>query len=94
MPEYCIKKLKKVVGNLKNKKIAILGLSYKGNVKEDRFSITYEIIRLLKRNKVKLYLFDPFFTKEEIKNKTGLLPINLEDLKNVDGVITAIDIVF
>ena len=90
MPEYCIEKLKKAVGNLRDKKIAILGLSYKGDVKEDRFSVTYEIIKILKENGItKLFLFDPYFTKNEIEEKTGLTYIDLNDLSKVDGVIIA-----
>jgi len=90
MPEHCIKKLKKTVGNLKDKKIAILGLSYRGNIKEDRFSPTYNVIKLLKKEGVtELFLFDPYFSKNEIEEKTGLEYISLEEIDKVNGVIIA-----
>ena len=89
MPEYCVNKLRKVI-ELKNKKILILGLSYKGGVKEDRFSPTYEIIKLLK-NEAELYCYDPYYSKEEIEERTGINYLSLNNLENMDGIILVTD---
>jgi len=88
MPEYCVNKLNDVI-DLKNKKILILGLSYKGGVKEDRFSPAYEIINLLKNSK--LYCYDPYYSEDEIKEKTKIGYLNITNLENVDGVILVTD---
>ena len=90
MPKYCVNKIKKTI-NLKNKKILILGLSYKRNVKEDRFSPAYELIKLLKNEQVEIYCYDPYYTKEEIEEKTKVKYLDIKDLEKVDGVIIATD---
>jgi len=90
MPKYCVNKIKKTI-ELKNKKILILGLSYKGNVKEDRFSPAYELIKLLKNEQVEIYCYDPYYTKEEIEEKTKVKYLDIKDLEKMDGVIIATD---
>ena len=90
MPKYCVNKIKKTI-NLKNKKILILGLSYKGNVKEDRFSPAYELIKLLKNEEVEIYCYDPYYTKEEIEEKTKVKYLDIKDLEKMDGIILVTD---
>jgi nucleotide sugar dehydrogenase len=91
LPKRSVELIKKSVGSLKNKKIAVLGLSYKGDVKEDRFSPTYEIIKILKREGAKIFIHDPFYTKEELENKTKAKYIQENELEKMDGVIVATD---
>jgi len=91
LPKKSIDLIKKSVGNLKNKKIAVLGLSYRGNVKEDRFSPTYEIIKILKKEGAKIFIHDPFYTKEELENKTKAKYVQENELEKMDGVIVATD---
>jgi nucleotide sugar dehydrogenase len=91
LPKRSVELIKKSVGSLKNKKIAVLGLSYKGDVKEDRFSPTYEIIKILKRERAKIFIHDPFYTKEELENKTKAKYIQENELEKMDGVIVATD---
>ena len=88
MPEYCVNKLKEII-YLKNKRILILGLSYKGGVKEDRFSPAYEIINLLKDSK--LYCYDPYYSKEEIEERTGVNYLTPKDLNEMEGIILVTD---
>ncbi|MFH8087066.1 MAG: nucleotide sugar dehydrogenase [Candidatus Aenigmatarchaeota archaeon] len=91
LPKYSIDIIKRVMGSLKGKKIGIFGLSYKGNVKEDRFSPTYEVIKILKKEGVKIFIHDPFYTKEELESKTGVKYINEKEINKLDGIIIATD---
>jgi nucleotide sugar dehydrogenase len=91
LPKHSIEIIKKFSGSLVGKKIAILGLSYRGGVKEDRFSPTYEIIKLLKDEGSEAFIHDPFYTKEELEVKTGIKTIDLNELNKVDGIIIATD---
>jgi len=91
LPKYSIYIIKRVMGSLKGKKIGIFGLSYKGNVKEDRFSPTYEVIKILKKKGVKIFIHDPFYTKEELESKTGVKYINEKEINKLDGIIIATD---
>ena len=75
--------------SIKNIKVGILGLSYKGDVKDDTLSPAYVIIDKLKRRGIKdVYLFDPFFSKKEIEEKTQIkfLPIK-NMMKIVDALV-------
>ena len=91
MPEHAIEIIENYFGSLKNKKIAVLGLSYKGNVKEDRFSPTYDILKLLKKRKSKVYINDPFYSKEELEQKTKVEFIDIKNINSMDGIIVATD---
>ena len=91
LPKHSIEIIKKFSGPLAGKKIAILGLSYRGNVKEDRFSPTYEIIKILKDEGSEVFIHDPFYSNEELESKTGLKTIGLDELNKIDGAIVATD---
>ncbi len=60
------------IAKKKLKKIGILGLSYKGDLKVSVLSKVIPLIKSLKKRKLKVKLFDPYFTKDEIKKATGV----------------------
>jgi nucleotide sugar dehydrogenase len=91
LPKHSVEIIKKYCGSLEGKKIAVLGIAFKGNVKEDRFSPTYEIIKILREEGAEVFIHDPFYTKEELKAKTGLEFINTDKLDRVDGVVVSSD---
>jgi len=66
MAEYYVEKLETFLP-LNGKKVLILGLSYRSNVKEDAFSSTKLIIEALKKRKCDIFLYDPLFSKDEIE---------------------------
>ena len=76
----------------KVKSVAVLGLSYKGNLKVDVLSPTIPFVKYLNKKRIKVSLFDPFYTKKEIKDKTGLNSLNYPvDLINYDCVVICVD---
>lgn len=91
LPRYSIDIIKRFFGSLKGKKIGIFGLSYRGNIKEDRLSPTYEVIKILKEEGAEIFIHDPFYTKEELESKTGTKYINEKEMNKLDGVIIATD---
>lgn len=52
--------------SLRRSKIAVLGITYRPNVKELRFSPSRELIALLKRRGARVVVFDPRFTHKEM----------------------------
>ncbi len=52
--------------SIKRSKVVVLGISYRANVKEMRFSPSIELITLLKRRGARLVVFDPKFSATEI----------------------------
>ena len=58
------------------KRIGVLGLSYKGDLKVSVLSKVIPLVKFLKKKKLNVKLFDPYFTKEEIKTA-----VNVETFK-------------
>jgi nucleotide sugar dehydrogenase len=52
--------------SLKRAKIVVLGISYRPNVKETRFSPSHELIGILKKRGAKVTVYDPLFTTSEL----------------------------
>jgi len=65
----------------KLKKIGILGLSYKGDLKVSVLSKVIPLVKSLKKKKLSVKLFDPYFTSQEVKKalkvETFKFPNNL-----------------
>jgi UDP-N-acetyl-D-glucosamine dehydrogenase len=64
MPEYTVEllldELNKLGKSAKGAKIAVLGLSYKGNVDDTRESPAFEIIEILKKKQAQVTIYDPY----------------------------------
>ena len=59
-PHYVVEMMKKVLGNLKDRKIAALGLSYKEDVDDLRESPAIEICRLLTQAGAQVMAYEPY----------------------------------
>lgn len=64
MPEYAVSLLEDELESLKKRKIAILGVSYKGNIDDPRESPFYEVKKLLLGREANISIFDPYFKAE------------------------------
>ncbi len=74
------------------KKIGVLGLSYKGNLKVSILSPVIPFVEELKKNSVYVEIFDPFFNDEEIKEITGLNSFNYpKELSKFDALVISVD---
>ena len=71
MPMYFVEMLKSVETNLKDKKILVLGVTYRPNVKEIAFSGAFAIKEHLIALGTRPYFEDPLLTAEEL-SATGL----------------------
>jgi len=74
------------------KKIGVLGLSYKGDLKVSVLSKAIPLVKSLRKKKLNVKLYDPYFSNQEIYNaakvKTFKFP---KDLKNFDCLIITVD---
>ncbi len=77
--------------SLKRTRIAVLGISYRANVKEPRYSVVKDLVNLLKKRGVRVAVYDPYFTTEELKelgyDGYGRLERVVE---NVDCIVIAV----
>jgi len=77
--------------SLKRIRIAVLGISYRANVKEPRFSVVKDLIDLLKKRGARVTVYDPYFTTEELK-KLGYEGFGRLEraVENVDCILIAV----
>lgn len=67
---------------LNNKKVLILGLSFRPQVKEDALSVSYTLQKVLQNENVSAELNDPYYSPEEIRAK-GFAPC--QDIYTTDA---------
>lgn len=87
MPGFTVHLLETILENkhesLQGKKIAVLGLAYKGNISDIRESPALEIIKELEKKGAHVSTYDPF-----VKNKSTARSIQ-EAIKDSSGVVIA-----
>ena len=85
-PAHAVGLLEKELGSLRAKKILVLGLAYRGDVKEERLSPTLALVELLNKKGAHVLVHDPLFSAQEI-SETGAEKTELESLPKIDAVI-------
>lgn len=88
--ENTIKQLIKADINIHDAKVGILGFSFKENVPDTRNSRVIDIIHELEEYDVTPLVYDPVADKEEAKEEYGLELNTLEDIKDLDAIILAV----
>lgn len=66
MPEHAVKLLEDNFGDLAEKKVVVLGISYRGGVKESAFSGVFGVVSALKARGAVVEVQDPMYSDEEI----------------------------
>lgn len=69
--------------NPKKVKIAVIGLTYRDNVKELAYSRSLPMIKLLEKRGYDVYANDPLFSKEEIESLGLKFTDNFEDMSEI-----------
>lgn len=88
MPRYVLEMLERKLGDLTGRKIAILGLSYRGGVKESAYSGAWSLVTQLKQMGAEPCVHDPLFSVSELR-ELKLEPFELG--QDCDGVIVQTD---
>jgi nucleotide sugar dehydrogenase len=88
MPAYTIGLLAGAHGGLKDAKVAVLGASYRGGVKETAFSGVFPTVARLSDEGARVTVHDPLYRDEELR-ALGLTPHRLGD--PVDAVVVQAD---
>jgi nucleotide sugar dehydrogenase len=86
MAEWAIGRLEGALDGLAGKRVLILGLAYRENVKEAVFSVTPRLIDLLERHGALISLNDPLYAPEEIA-RFGAEPATIESPPECAAVI-------
>ena len=88
MPEHAVDLLEEEIGNLSGKNVAVLGISYRGGVKESAFSGVFPTVAALTAKGAKVVVHDPMYTDAEI-TALGFTPYKIGGA--VDGMILQAD---
>ena len=88
MPEHAVDLLEEEIGNLSGKNVAVLGISYRGGVKESAFSGVFPTVAALTSKGAKVVVHDPMYTDAEI-TALGFTPYKIGGA--VDGMILQAD---
>ena len=74
------------------KKIGVLGLSYKGDLKVSILSPVIPFVKELTRNNIDVEIYDPFFSAEEINKILGIKTFQFpENLEKFDCIVVSVD---
>lgn len=93
MPQYTVDKLLKLIGDVKGRKIAILGLAFRGGVADTRSSPAYDIIRILSELGASIVVFDPLVNHDETLESMRIPQVDTlrEAVRNSDAVMIVTD---
>jgi len=91
-PSHTFVQAEKTFGNLRNKKIALLGVAYRFNSEDTRNSPTLALANYLRHNNVKYVMHDPFVKHDD----QNILKFNQQDhlTKDIDKALEFADYVF
>ncbi len=88
MPDYTIGLLEGAFGDLRGARVAVLGASYRGGVKETAFSGVFPAVEALTARGATALVHDPMYTDDELQ-KLGFTPYHLGE--PVDAVVVQAD---
>ena len=85
-PEFVLALARRALGDLKGKRIALLGLAYKPDVDDLRESPAVELARLLKESGAVVSAFEPFKTDFKLGGVSVLSTLE-ETIRDVDALV-------
>lgn len=88
MPEYAVRRLEEEYGDLQGAKVAVLGASYRGAVKETAFSGVFPVVAALQERGAQVVVHDPMYTDNELR-AFGWEPYHVGNV--IDAVIVQAD---
>lgn len=86
--QFVFRKIKEILGNLKNKKICILGITYKPETSTLRRSVALETIKKLNIEGAKIKAHDPKADKRELAKSSGF-----DFFRNIDDAIFEAEVI-
>ena len=93
MPAYTVDLLESALAKLdveiSGARVLLLGVTYRGDVNETRFSPAIDVIKELKRRGAKVFAYDPVL--EEGVERFGAIPSDLNSIDSIDAILIASD---
>ncbi len=88
MPDYLFEMIEEGLGgSVRGRKVLIMGLGFKKNIKDPRESPSKRLIERLAEEGAELFCYDPMLSREAVKREFGIEPIvNLEGLSGIECI--------
>lgn len=86
MAVWALDRLAEALGGLEGKRVLVLGLAYRENVKETAFSTGVRLVDTLKARGARVLLNDPLYSHEEL-SRYSVEPVPLDDPQPCDAVV-------
>ncbi|HEU5382729.1 MAG TPA: nucleotide sugar dehydrogenase [Ktedonobacteraceae bacterium] len=86
MAEYAVSRIEGVFNSLANRSVLILGVAYRGDVRETAFTSAKLLQEALLRHNALAYSADPLFTEEELRTM-GYTPLTPDAENQIDAII-------
>jgi UDP-N-acetyl-D-mannosaminuronate dehydrogenase len=88
MAEVGIDQLERLLGGLRGRRVLVLGVSYREDVKELAFSTAFTLVDLLHRAGAAVLIHDPLFTPAELLHLEGeVVDLNSDEALAAEAVI-------
>ena len=93
MSEYFVSLAEGLAGGLVGKRVAVLGLAFRGDVADKRLSPTYDLATELVKRGASVIVHDPYFADDELLSRISVTVTSSlsEALRGADLVIVATD---
>jgi nucleotide sugar dehydrogenase len=90
MADYAIQRIEAITGPLADQAVLILGVSYRGNVRETAFTSTALLQAALLSRGARVFVDDPLFSEEELST-AGYLPFKPEEATKIRAILMQAD---
>ena len=85
-----IRAMKQKLIKIAKSNVLIMGLSFKENCPDTRNSKVFDLIKILKKNLIKIHTYDPWVNIKEVKRKFGIDVMKNLNKKKFDGIIITV----
>lgn len=86
MPTYAAQRLEAVIGSLAGRAVLLLGVAYRGNVREVAFTSARLLQKALVERGALVYVDDPLFSYDELQD-LGYTPLVQDHLDKIEAII-------
>ncbi len=86
MAEYAVRRIEAIVGPLAHRTVLILGVAYRGNVRETAFTSAKQLQEALLEHGASVYVDDPLFSEGELCS-LGYTPLSPEHEREICAII-------
>jgi nucleotide sugar dehydrogenase len=86
MAAYAVSRLERTLGSLRSVGVLLLGVTYRGNVRETAFSSALLLRTALQQQGARVYAHDPLYTDEELRSM-GYEPLSPQVEHEIEAIV-------